>query len=232
MTTALRRAFLEPDPRAKATATLSLALQAPDPSPDWPDRPGRPERPLLVAARDVPKRSHGSPEGRAALLHALAHIELNAIDLALDIVGRFIAHPVLKGHEAAFAADWLGVAAEEAKHFLMLSDRLAALGSSYGAFSAHDGLWQTALRSKDDLLGRLAIAPQSSRVSATGTAPPFSTSSIATRSATSPSVIAGLSMSAQRMAFVRTRPIVKRSIASDLQDHMRPLMNRRAARPG
>lgn len=155
--TALRAAFLENDARAKARAALSLADGAGE--PDWPDRPGRPERPRLVQARQVARRSHASPEGRIALLHALAHIELNAIDLAVDIVGRFGSAPEIGTQEAAFAADWLSVAREEAKHFLMLADRLEVLGSHYGALEAHDGLWQTALASRADVLERLAIAP-------------------------------------------------------------------------
>jgi uncharacterized ferritin-like protein (DUF455 family) len=159
VTEALRVAFETADPRAKAVAVLSLARRVPQVDPSWPDRPGRPAQPVLVGARDVPRRSPATLEGRIGLLHALAHIELNAIDLALDIVGRFIGAPELAGQETAFAADWLGVAAEEAKHFLMLADRLEALGSHYGALSAHDGLWQTALGTRGVLLDRLAIAP-------------------------------------------------------------------------
>ncbi len=155
--TPLRAAFLETDARAKARAALALTSGAGEAG--WPDRPGRPARPGLVTAREVRKRSPATPEGRIALLHALAHIELNAIDLALDIVGRFAAAPELAGAADAFAADWLNVAREEAKHFLMLADRLEALGSSYGALDAHDGLWQTALASRSDLVDRLAIAP-------------------------------------------------------------------------
>ena len=150
---ALREAFLERDPRAKARAALALTQAAAEPG--WPDRPGRPDTPRLVTAREVAKRSPATPQGRIALLHALAHIELNAIDLALDIVGRFDPGP----NAPDFAADWLSVAREEAKHFLMLADRLEALGSFYGALDAHDGLWQTALASRDDLVDRLAIAP-------------------------------------------------------------------------
>lgn len=156
---ALKAAFAIREPRAKAAAVQALARSAPAADPDWPERPGRPDRPVLVAGREVPKRSPGGPEGRIALLHALAHIELNAIDLAVDIVGRFTGSPDLTGVEDAFAADWLGVAAEEAGHFLMLADRLEALGSSYGALPAHDGLWQTALGTRHDVLGRLALAP-------------------------------------------------------------------------
>lgn len=155
--TALRAAFLEADPRAKARA--ALGVQTGGGEADWPDRPGRPERPHLVAGRQVAKRSPATAEGRIALLHALAHIELNAIDLALDIVGRFGGVPELEDAHEAFAADWLAVARDEAKHFLMLADRLEAMGSHYGALDAHDGLWQTALASRDDVLERLAIAP-------------------------------------------------------------------------
>ncbi len=159
MTATLRAAFETAEPRAKARAVLGLDRSAPSIDPSWPDRPGRPAQPVLVGARDVPRRSPATLEGRIGLLHALAHIELNAIDLAVDIVGRFIGAPELVGHQAAFTAEWLDVAAEEAKHFLMLADRLEALGSHYGALPAHDGLWQTALGTRDVLLDRLAIAP-------------------------------------------------------------------------
>jgi uncharacterized ferritin-like protein (DUF455 family) len=156
----LRAAFLCPDPKAKAAATIALVrAEAEAGSEPWPDRPGRPDLPVLVPAREVPRRSPATTEGRIALLHALAHIELNAIDLALDIVGRFGADPDLGTDLAAFAGDWLGVAAEEAKHFLLLSHRLEALGSYYGACPAHDGLWQAALASAGSLIDRLAIAP-------------------------------------------------------------------------
>lgn len=139
----------------------------------WPQRPGRPANPVLRPPRDMPKRSTG-PEGRIALLHALAHIELNAIDLALDIIGRFytvLPHelPHKLPHELprddtqnpAFIDDWLGVAADEAKHFLMLEHRLTALESHYGALPGHDGLWEAAIDTGDDLLARLAIIPLS-----------------------------------------------------------------------
>ncbi len=155
----LRAAFDARDPRAKAHAAMALRPDLVSAETDWPDRPGRPETPALIAARDVPKRSPATLEGRVSLLHALAHIELNAIDLALDIVGRFVGSDALRGAETAFAEDWLGVAAEEGKHFLMLAARLEALGSYYGALPAHDGLWQAALRTSGNLLERLAIAP-------------------------------------------------------------------------
>lgn len=155
--TPLRAAFLETDARAKARATMSVSTGCGE--ADWPDRPGRPERPLLVTSRQLAKRSTATPEGRIALLHALAHIELNAIDLALDIVGRFGTTLEIGAESTDFATDWLGVARDEAKHFLMLADRLEAMGSQYGALDAHDGLWQTALASRDDVVERLAIAP-------------------------------------------------------------------------
>jgi uncharacterized ferritin-like protein (DUF455 family) len=101
------------------------------------------------------RRNFGSRAGRTALLHALAHIELNAIDLAWDIVARFAE----LGLPREFFADWLGVAAEEARHFLLLSDRLAELGARYGELPAHDGLWEAATATADDVLARLAVVP-------------------------------------------------------------------------
>lgn len=119
-------------------------------------RPGRPERPLLLAPREMPKRRSGrTPEGRVALLHALAHIELNAIDLAYDILARFAGPDLPRG----FYDDWVRVADEEAKHFLMLSGRLAEFGAAYGDLPAHDGLWQAAETTAHDLLARLAVVP-------------------------------------------------------------------------
>jgi uncharacterized ferritin-like protein (DUF455 family) len=120
------------------------------------DRPARPARPQLLAPRDMPKRRSGqSREHRVALLHALAHIELNAIDLAWDIVARF-AHEDLP---TGFYDDWVTVAAEEALHFSLLTDRLAALDAAYGDLPAHDGLWQAAEETSHDLLARLALVP-------------------------------------------------------------------------
>ena len=121
-----------------------------------PARPARPSRPVLLPPRDMPKRRNfGSTAGRVALLHALAHIEFNAIDLAWDLVVRFSDC----GLPRAFYADWLGVAAEEAEHFALLSGRLAALGADYGALPAHDGLWQAAAATAHDLVARLAVVP-------------------------------------------------------------------------
>ena len=123
---------------------------------DPPPRPARPEQPPLYPPRHVPKRRNfGSPAGRIALLHALAHIELNAIDLAWDLLARF-------GNDRlprSFFDDWIGVAAEEAEHFALLNARLTALGACYGVLPAHDGLWEAAAATADDLLARLAVVP-------------------------------------------------------------------------
>jgi len=121
-----------------------------------PDRPARPARPELRPPRDMPKRGRGfGPQARIALLHALAHIELNAIDLACDIVARF-AEP---RPPRAFFDDWVRVADEEAVHFGLLSGRLAAFGAAYGDLPAHDGLWQAAGETAHNLLARLAVVP-------------------------------------------------------------------------
>ena len=128
----------------------------------WPDpsavqdyqSPGRPEKPVLVAPRDLPRRSVNTLEGRAALLHSIAHIEFNAINLALDAVYRFRDMP------KSYYSDWLGVAAEEAYHFNLLNNHLGTLGYSYGDFAAHNGLWDMAMRTKDSVLVRMAIIPR------------------------------------------------------------------------
>ena len=119
-----------------------------------PGLPGRPPRPRLVPHTQLRPRSVHTLPGRAALLHALAHIELNAIDLALDIVWRF------PGLPEDFYRQWLQVAREEALHFQLLSGHLASLGHAYGDFDAHDGLWQMAERTRGDLLARLALVPR------------------------------------------------------------------------
>lgn len=122
-----------------------------------PPRPARPQRPFLLPPRDMAKRRHfGSDAGRVALLHALAHIELNAIDLAWDLVARFGA---AAAWPRAFFDDWVGVAAEEALHFRLLTERLTALGAAYGDLPAHDGLWEAAAATAHDPLARLAIVP-------------------------------------------------------------------------
>ena len=123
--------------------------------PEMPDRPGRPPEPELRAPRDMPKRSTAGLKGRVALLHSLARIELSAVDMTWDLIGRF---PVVAAPRSYFH-DWVRVGVEEAKHFELLSRRLEALGSRYGALPAHDGLWQAAQGCGDDLLARMAIIP-------------------------------------------------------------------------
>jgi len=120
-----------------------------------PPRPARPERPLLLAPREMPKRAYGGEKGRMGLVHALAHIELNAVDLAWDIVCRFPHENLPKG----FLDDWVQVALDEAVHFEMLEELLGALGATYGDLPAHDGLWQAAEKTADDLMARLAVVP-------------------------------------------------------------------------
>jgi uncharacterized ferritin-like protein (DUF455 family) len=118
-----------------------------------PDRPARPGRPRLLPPRDMPRRRGSSEASRVALLHALAHIELNAIDLAWDMVARF--QPPGPG----FYDDWVRVADEEARHHGLLEGRLAEYGATYGDLPAHDGLWQAAETTAHDLLARLAVVP-------------------------------------------------------------------------
>jgi uncharacterized ferritin-like protein (DUF455 family) len=119
-----------------------------------PDRPARPERPELLPPNRMPKRGKGSAHGRTALIHAIAHIEFSAIDLAFDAVGRF-------GGEfpRGFTDDWMQVGADEAMHFALLDRRLKTLGSFYGALPAHDGLWDAAAETAHDSLARLAVVP-------------------------------------------------------------------------
>ena len=116
--------------------------------------PGRPPLPLLVAPRDVVHRSMGTAEGRAAMVHAMAHIEFNAINLALDALWRFAELP------RDYYADWLLVAMEEAQHFSMLSAHLQTLGFPYGSFSAHNSLWDMAEKTQHDILARIALVPR------------------------------------------------------------------------
>lgn len=118
------------------------------------DRPGRPDRPELVPPRQLARRRLSSLRGRAALIHAVAHIEFNAINLAWDAVQRFRDLP------RAFYDDWVAVAAEEAVHFGLMRGRLLDLGLDYGAFPAHDGLWEMARRTAHDPLLRMALVPR------------------------------------------------------------------------
>jgi uncharacterized ferritin-like protein (DUF455 family) len=120
-----------------------------------PDRPARPEKPELRHSTEMPRRRGKSEKARAALLHAVLHIELNAIDLAWDMVVRFTHENMPR----EFFDDWVIVGDEEGKHFLLLADRVAALGYSYGDFPAHDGLWEAAYDTRNNMPARLAIVP-------------------------------------------------------------------------
>ncbi|MBS0589942.1 MAG: ferritin-like domain-containing protein [Proteobacteria bacterium] len=117
-------------------------------------QPGRPARPHLVSPRELPPRGLGTTEGRAALVHAVAHIEFNAIDLAWDAVYRF------RGMPQAYYRDWAQVAADETRHFRLLSARLAELGHVYGDFDAHNGLWEMAVKTSESCLERMALVPR------------------------------------------------------------------------
>ena len=169
-------ALRQSDPRAKAAATQALyagvlanaAVCSPSLLIDEPSGlPGRPGRPELVEPRKLGRRSMQSPQGRAVLLHALAHIEFNAINLALDAVWRF------SGMPPAFYTDWLKVAAEEAHHFSLLVARLAELGHAYGDFAAHDGLWDMCERTRGDVLARMALVPRTLEARGLDASPPI-----------------------------------------------------------
>ncbi len=158
---AIRAALLTPDPKAKTFAARDVARAWRQGRLDWrfdvmmPDRPAWPEQPELLAPAQMPKRGKGGSErGRIALWHALAHIEFVAIDLALDMAGRFGAQ---MGRD--FMDDFLGVAADEAMHFALLDRKLRTLGSHYGALPAHGGLWEAAEATSHDVAARLAIVP-------------------------------------------------------------------------
>ena len=160
---ALRLALDEREPEAKAARAIAvheglrsgaLVVCAEAPPPSGECEAGRPDQPMLVAPRDVPTRGLGTPEGRAALLHAVAHIEFNAINLALDAAWRF------RGMPADFYLDWTSVAADEARHFRLLRERLALLGFAYGDFPAHNGLWEMAEKSSGRCLARMALVPR------------------------------------------------------------------------
>jgi uncharacterized ferritin-like protein (DUF455 family) len=158
---ACRIVLLTADPREKAMTARAVARM-------WragrlghafdvamPDRPPRPHRPALLPPGRMPGRGKaGSPRSRIALLHAFAHIEQVAIDLAFDCAGRFGA-----GLPPAFVDDWIAVGRDEAMHFALLGRRLRGLGSAYGDLPAHDGLWEAAAKTSGDLLARLAVVP-------------------------------------------------------------------------
>ncbi len=148
--TALSRQFVAQWQAARAKGARPEIGQA-----NPPDRPARPDAPALKSPRDVPRRKPGTPEGRIALLHAVAHIELNAVDLHWDIIARFshIEMPI------GFYDDWTRAADEESKHFNLMCDCLEAMGSHYGALDAHAGMWRAAEDTADDIMGRLAVVP-------------------------------------------------------------------------
>ncbi len=151
----------DPSEKAQKTFVFEKSLRALD---VWPvdvfakpakvKIPGRPEQPELIDAKNVPRRGLGSEQGRVALLHALAHIEFNAINLALDAVYRFRHMP------KQYMLDWARIAREEAYHFSLVSDRLNELGSYYGAMPAHNGLWDMAIRTDHDVMVRMALVPR------------------------------------------------------------------------
>ncbi|MEM1078732.1 MAG: ferritin-like domain-containing protein [Pseudomonadota bacterium] len=148
--TALSRACAEAWFTARSSGTPMPVGEAQPPL-----RPARPEKPELLSPRDVPRRKPGTLEGRQAILHAVAHIELNAVDLHWDIIARFTdtAMPI------GFYDDWVKAADEESKHFNLVSDCLEATGSHYGALAAHAGMWRAAEDTIDDFMGRLAVVP-------------------------------------------------------------------------
>jgi uncharacterized ferritin-like protein (DUF455 family) len=172
----LRRRALEllrlADPTAKAAQTRALlsepltidrAIELAEP----PALPGRPQRPHLVCPHQVPRRSPHTAAGRAALLHAVAHIEFNAINLALDAVWRF------PGLPAEYYADWRRVAAEEAHHFSLLAEHLATLDHAYGDFDAHDGLWDMVEKTRHDVIARMALVPRTLEARGLDATPPM-----------------------------------------------------------
>lgn len=129
--------------------------------------PGRPAKPDLVSPRGVKKRAMNTIEGRAALIHALAHIEFNAVNLALDAIWRFANMP------AQYYADWLKVASEEAYHFGLLSAHLQHLGYEYGSFDAHNSLWEMVDKTKADVLARMALVPRTMEARGLDASPPL-----------------------------------------------------------
>lgn len=147
-TRALRQAWQQGRVVLRAEASIAGAAIT------MADIPGRPRKPELVPPREVRQRSMASTEGRAALIHALAHIEFNAINLALDAIWRYAGMP------PEFYIDWLKVADEESLHFMLLSAHLQSLGFAYGDFNAHNSLWEMAEKTADDVLARMALVPR------------------------------------------------------------------------
>ncbi len=129
--------------------------------------PGRPDRPALLPPKEVPQRSPFTPAGLAMLVHAVTHIEFNAINLALDAVWRF------PGMPDDFYSDWLLVAHEEAVHFTLLRNHLQSLGHDYGDFAAHNSLWEMCERTQDDVLARMALVPRTLEARGLDATPPM-----------------------------------------------------------
>jgi uncharacterized ferritin-like protein (DUF455 family) len=148
-----RAATLDVDPKA--------ALDEP------PGVPGLPARPHLVSPHQVPRRSTHTALGRATMLHAVAHIEANAIRLALDAAWRFAGMP------SDYYRDWLRVAAEEGRHFLLVADHLQSLGHAYGDFDAHNGLWEMVAKTRHDVLARMALVPRTLEARGLDATPPM-----------------------------------------------------------
>lgn len=148
--TALSRAYAKDWFAARASgAAVEIGRAQP------PLRPARPDEPQLLDPRDVPRRRPGTAVGRIAILHAVAHIELNAVDLHWDIIARFAHIPMPIG----FYDDWVKAADEESKHFNLMADCLESADSHYGALPAHAGMWRAAEDTRDDFIGRLAVVP-------------------------------------------------------------------------
>ncbi|MEO6017909.1 MAG: ferritin-like domain-containing protein [Polaromonas sp.] len=168
------KALLEHNPDRKVAAAQDLRAQtatlliATDASLQAPAGvPGCPDRPELRSHLDVPKRSPFTAEGLAALLHAVTHIEFNAINLALDAIWRFDSMPT------AYYLDWLQVAAEEALHFSLLREHLQSMGYDYGDFPAHTGLWDMTEKTSDDVLARMALVPRTLEARGLDATPPM-----------------------------------------------------------
>ena len=159
---AVHGVLMESDPLIKCQAAAALHQSWNDGNlvtdrnlPILPlDNPGRPELPRLIDPRELSRRSTATEQGRIALIHAFAHIEFNAINIALDAVYRFRQMP------DQFVSDWLLVASEEAKHFALLGQYLDDQGSFYGAVDAHNGLWDMVCKTRDDVLHRMAMVPR------------------------------------------------------------------------
>ncbi|QBE67527.1 ferritin-like domain-containing protein [Pseudoduganella lutea] len=171
-----QRCLLDTDPVSKTDEVARMAAAYAsgactlDPSAalaDSPAIPGRPARPELVPPRQVGRRSMATPEGRAMLVHALAHIEFNAVNLALDALWRFAGMP------AQYYADWLRVASEEATHYRLLAGHLATLGHAYGDFAGHDSLWEMVDRTRGDVTARMALVPRTLEARGLDAVPPL-----------------------------------------------------------